>query len=158
MTQNITQIISSTKNGRLRIRLLAVSHFIDGQSRTQISKYLKVSRTSVNKWVKSYLDKGVVGLHGKKHTGRHKSLSEIQLQQLKDFVVTMAVKPDGGRLQGKDVQTYIAAEFGVQYQKSNIYNLLHELNLSWITTRSKHPKQSIEAQETFKKIPNKNDP
>jgi hypothetical protein len=30
--------------------------------------------------------------------------------------------------------------------------------LSWITTRSKHPKQSIEAQETFKKIPNKNDP
>jgi hypothetical protein len=28
---------------------------------------------------------------------------------------------------------------------------LHELNLSWITTRSKHPKPSIEAQETFKK-------
>ena len=72
-------------------------------------------------------------------------------------MVTRAVKPDGGRLQGKDVQAYISSEFGVQYQKSNVYNLLHELNLSWITTRSKHPKQSIEAQETFKKIPNKND-
>ncbi|PTP18423.1 hypothetical protein CWO07_25070, partial [Vibrio splendidus] len=36
--------------------------------------------------------------------------------------------------------------------------LLHELNLSWITTRSKHPKQSEEAQESFKKIPNRNDP
>ena len=55
MTQNLSQIISSTKNGRLRIRLLSISHFIDGQSRTQISKYLKVSRTSVNKWVKAYL-------------------------------------------------------------------------------------------------------
>lgn len=158
MTQNLSRIIASTKNGRLRIRLLAVSHFIDGQSRTQIAKYLKVSRTSVNKWVKAYLDQGVVGLHGEKHTGRHKRLSEMQLRQLKNFVVTMAVKPDGGRLQGKDVQAYIASEFGVQYQKSNIYNLLHGLNLSWITTRSKHPKQSIEAQETFKKIPNKNDP
>ena len=157
MNQKISQIIASTKNGRLRIRLLAVSHFIDGQSRTQISKYLKVSRTSVNKWVKSYLDQGITGLNGKKHTGRHKSLNEMQLVQLKNFVVTRAVKPDGGRLQGKDVQAYISSEFGIQYQKSNVYNLLHELNLSWITTRSKHPKQSIKAQETFKKIPNKND-
>ncbi|WP_284205863.1 IS630 family transposase [Psychromonas marina] len=40
--------------------------------------------------------------------------------------------------------------FGVQYKKSNIYNLLHELNLSWIATRSKHLKQSIDAQENFK--------
>ena len=75
MNQKISQIIASTKNGRLRIRLLAVSHFIDGQSRTQISKYLKVSRTSVNKWVKSYLDQGITGLNGKKHTGRNKSLN-----------------------------------------------------------------------------------
>ncbi|WP_425610157.1 hypothetical protein [Vibrio splendidus] len=30
--------------------------------------------------------------------------------------------------------------------------------MSWITTRSKHPKQSEEAQESFKKIPNRNDP
>ena len=59
MTQNLSQIISSTKNGRLRIRLLAVSHIIDRQSRTQISKYLKVSRTTVNEWVKSYLDMGL---------------------------------------------------------------------------------------------------
>ena len=88
MNQKISQIIASTKNGRLRIRLLAVSHFIDGQSRTQISKYLKVSRTSVNKWVKSYLDQGITGLNGKKHTGRHKSLNEMQLVQLKNFVVT----------------------------------------------------------------------
>ena len=42
--------------------------------------------------------------------------------------------------------------------KKNIYHLLHKLNLSWITTRSKYPKQSIEAQESCKKIQNKNDP
>ena len=59
MTQNLSQIIASTKNGKLRIRLLAVSHFIDRQSKTQISKCLKVSRTSVNKWVKAYLDQGL---------------------------------------------------------------------------------------------------
>ena len=36
-------------NGRLRIRLLAVSHFIDGKNRTEIAKFLKISSTSVNK-------------------------------------------------------------------------------------------------------------
>ncbi|SQD79137.1 transposase (fragment) [Moritella yayanosii] len=50
------------------------------------------------------------------------------------------------------------SEFDVLYQKINTYHLLHELNLSWITTRSKHPRQPLEAQDTFKKIPNGNDP
>ncbi|WP_443088871.1 helix-turn-helix domain-containing protein, partial [Vibrio sp. M260112] len=31
------------------MRLLALAHFKEGRSRTQIAKYLKVSRTSVNK-------------------------------------------------------------------------------------------------------------
>ena len=157
MTQNIRQIIASTTNARLRIRLLAVSHFIDGKNRTQIAQFLKVSRASVNKWVKCYLDNGLAGLKEKKHTGRPKGLTESQLQQVKNYVVNSAVKSDGGRLQGKDVQAYILSEFNVQYQKTNIYHLLHGLNLSWITTRSKRQKQSIEAQEDFKKIPNKND-
>ena len=47
--------------------------------------------------------------------------------------------------------------FGYQYHLSSIYKLLNRLGFSWITSHSKHPKQSIEAQEDFKKIPNKND-
>ena len=73
-------------------------------------------------------------------------------------IIDNAVKKGGSRLQGDDIKEYIETNFNVTYQKTNIYHLLHELNLSWITTRSMHPKQSIEAQETFKKIPNRNDP
>ncbi|WP_372154290.1 MULTISPECIES: helix-turn-helix domain-containing protein, partial [unclassified Vibrio] len=36
------------------MRLLALAHFKDGLSRTQIAKSLKVSRTSVNKWVRIF--------------------------------------------------------------------------------------------------------
>jgi transposase len=153
MTDNISQLISSTTNARMRLRFLAVSHFIDGKNRTQIATFLKVSRNSVNKWIHTYLHFGLEGLEEKKHTGRPKLLNEKQLSQLKRFVVDSAIKPGGGRLQGKDVQEYIATEFDVVYQKTNVYDILHQLKLSWITTRSKHPKQSIEAQETFKKIP-----
>ncbi|HFQ5284237.1 TPA: helix-turn-helix domain-containing protein [Vibrio vulnificus] len=41
------------------MRLLALAHFKDGHSRTQIAKFLKVSRTSVNKWVQTFLEQGL---------------------------------------------------------------------------------------------------
>ncbi|MFA0487325.1 helix-turn-helix domain-containing protein, partial [Vibrio sp. 10N.222.55.B11] len=45
----------------------ALAHFKDGLSRTQIAKSLKVSRTSVNKWVRIFFEEGLnlglVGLH-----------------------------------------------------------------------------------------------
>ncbi|SQD79267.1 transposase (fragment) [Moritella yayanosii] len=49
MDHDFYKIITSTSNARMRIRLLAVSHFVDGKNRTEIANFLKVSRTSVNK-------------------------------------------------------------------------------------------------------------
>ncbi len=64
-----------------------------------------------------------------------------------------AVKEQGGRLMGKDIQKYIHETYGVNYCLRNIYRLLNELELVWITSRSKYPKQDLVAQEAFKKIP-----
>jgi transposase len=157
MDHNFSKLIASTSNARMRIRLLAVSHFVDGKNRTEIASFLKVSRTSVNKWVTQYLNEGLEGLTEKPHTGRPALLTRVQRNQVKKYITDNAIKPQGGRLQGKDIQKYIHSEFAVLYQKTNIYHLFHELNLSWITTRSKHPKQSVEAQDAFKKIQNGND-
>lgn len=154
MTPGLPALIKTTSNARLRLRLLAVSHFIDGKNRTEIAAFLKVSRLSVNKWVKAYLDFGIDGLIEKPHTGRPSRLTPEQKERLKEYVKSNAIKPEGGRLQGRDISQFILNEFNISYQPSGIYRLLHELNLSWITTRSKHPKQSKEAQEGFKKIQN----
>ncbi|HCH5095821.1 TPA: helix-turn-helix domain-containing protein [Vibrio parahaemolyticus] len=35
--------------------ILALAQLKDGHSRTQIAKFLKVSQTSVNKWVQTFL-------------------------------------------------------------------------------------------------------
>ncbi|WP_376708513.1 helix-turn-helix domain-containing protein [Shewanella surugensis] len=60
----------------------------------------------------------------------------------------------GGRLTGADIHRYIQSEFGGNYHPDFIYYLLNHMGFSWITSRSKHPKQSIDAQEAFKQIPN----
>ena len=117
MDHNFSKLIASTSNARMRIRLFTVSHFVDSKSRTEISSFLKVSRTSVNKWVKQYLDAGLEGLNEKERSGRPSLLTAKQLTQVKKYVTDNAVKPQGGRLQGKDIQQYIQSEFGVLYQK-----------------------------------------
>lgn len=146
------------KRSRTRIRYLAVCLFVEGKSRADIARFLKVARGSVNKWVSNYLNIGIDALADAENYGRPPRLSPEQLSLLKEFVETSLLSDSGGRLQAKDVQEFLSVNFNVDYKPSNIYRLLHHLNFSWITSRSKHPKQSIEAQTAFKKLPAGNDP
>ena len=163
---NFSELVKTHQSVRLRLRYLALAHFQEGHSRTDIAKFLKVSRTSVNKWISQYHKNGLEGLTDKKTTGRKQllvtsvrqvpyhrplRLSEEQCEQLINHVKETAKSNAGGRLIGTDIQSYIADNFKFHYHLSSVYKLLHRLGFSWITSRSKHPKQSIEAQEDFKK-------
>ncbi|GIU20028.1 hypothetical protein TUM4636_33690 [Shewanella glacialipiscicola] len=140
------------------MRYLALLHFTEGHSRTAIATMLKVSRTSVNKWVTTYLSQGLSGLDDKPNPGRPPQLSLAQQASLKAFVQQRSLSEQGGRLMAKDLSHFIQSEFGVTFKQANIYRLLHQLGFSWITTRSRHPKQSEAVQEAFKKLPNGSDP
>lgn len=146
------------KDSRLKTRYLALYHFRLGVSRTQIATYLGVARGSVNTWVSDFLADGIDGLKSKKSPGRPCGLSRSELNKLSAFVHDNAIKPDGGRLMAEDVRRYIAEHLQVNYSLANVYRLLHSMGFSWITSRSKHPKQSQEVQKTFKKLPHGNDP
>lgn len=155
---NILALVKSEKSARKRMRYLALLHFTEGHSRTAIASMLKVSRTSVNKWVTTYLSQGLSGLDDKPNPGRPPQLSLAQQASLKAFVQQRSLSEQGGRLMAKDLSHFIQSEFGVTFKQANIYRLLHQLGFSWITTRSRHPKQSEAVQEAFKKLPNGNDP
>ena len=155
---NILALVKSEKSARKRMRYLALLHFTEGHSRTAIATMLKVSRTSVNKWVTTYLSQGLSGLDDKPNPGRPPQLSLAHQASLKAFVQQRSLSEQGGRLMAKDLSHFIQSEFGVTFKQANIYRLLHQLGFSWITTRSRHPKQSEAVQEAFKKLPNGSDP
>lgn len=154
----LKKLASQESNARVRIRLLAIYHFRLGKNRAQVARLLGVARGSVNKWVNRYLADGIEGIQTKASTGRPSKLSSNQRVQLANFVHTQVDTMDGGRLIGEDIQAFIAHQFHVDYSLRNIYHLLHGLGFSWITCRSKHPKQSEQAQEVFKNLPTGNDP
>ena len=66
-------------------------------------------------------------------------------------MIANSIKPTGGRLKGSLLVDYINQEFDVLYSLDNVYRLLHQLDFSWITSRSKHPKQDLDVQKAFKK-------
>lgn len=82
----LEQLAKNSKSSRMRNRYLAVSHFLDGKSRTNIAKYLKVARGSVNIWVTKYLNDGIDGLNEGEHSGRPAKLTNVQLEQLNNFI------------------------------------------------------------------------
>ncbi len=105
-----------------------------------------------------YLNTGLDSLVEKRRSGRPPALTDAQLKQLKSHISQVAKCPDGGQLHAIDIQRYITNHFDVDFKISNAYRLLHQLNFSWITSSSKHPKQSEERQDAFKKLPAGNDP
>lgn len=150
-SEEVLALYKTEKNARKRIRLLAISHFLDNPNRSEIARRLKVSRRSVNNWVSNYLKFGLEGLEAKKPKGREPYLSQKQQQQLRDYINRSSQSSEGGRLTGEAIHTYISQQFGVSYHSNAIYKLLKSLGFSWITSRSRHPKQSEEIQEEFKK-------
>ena len=85
------KLSKQTKDPRKKVRMLALAHFFEGKSRYQIAEYLKVSRTSVNKWVKDYLDHGLEGLEELPRSGRPCKLDDTQLKLLKVHVLNSII-------------------------------------------------------------------
>ncbi|MCL1048195.1 helix-turn-helix domain-containing protein [Shewanella abyssi] len=123
----LSQLIRKEKSAKMRLKLLAVLHFQDGKSRYQIASYLKVSRTSVNRWISNYLSHGLHGLEEKKHPGRPSGLSESQQVQLTNYIDNITENSKLDKFKGTDIQNYIDREFGIKYEISNIYKILARL-------------------------------
>ncbi len=148
------KLASQQKSIQMKMRLLALAHFKDGHSRTQIAKFLKVSRTSVNKWVQTFLEQGLEGLQEKPRTGRPAFLNAEQREQLSQYIKARAMDSSGGRLTGNDIHAYIVNEFGKHYHPDSVYYLLNHMGFAWITSRSNHPRQSQQIQDELKKNQN----
>ena len=139
-------------NPRTKIRLLALANIKDGASIKETAEFVKVGRVAVSNWVKWFKQGGLAGVSGQ-YKGRPQTITDEQLQMFKEYVLAKSIKKNGGRLTGEDIQCYLKTTFGIHYSLTHIYRLLKQLNISWITSRSRHPKQSQEVQDDFKKIP-----
>ncbi len=55
-------LITKETNGRMRVRLMALSHIKEGANNSQTARNLHISRRIVNEWVKRFYEHGLQGL------------------------------------------------------------------------------------------------
>ncbi|WP_318479456.1 helix-turn-helix domain-containing protein [Photobacterium leiognathi] len=125
---NFHQLARREKNGQNRIRLLALAHVQDGKNRDDIAVSLKVSRSSINNWVRLYRQYGIEGILNKPRSGRPLMLTNEQQKTLIQYVDEQ--KAQKIWIKGYEVRNYIRASFNVEFELSYVYRLLKKLNIT----------------------------
>ena len=134
---------------------LNFANVCDRTPKAQISQSLFISTDQIDAWLKRFHKQGVEGLKDKPRSGRPRLLHSDAHEALKQKIEDAQVARSGGRLQGKGIIELIKDEWGVTYSLSGIYYLMKDIGMSWISTRSRHPKQDEQSQMHFKKtLPN----
>ena len=140
-----------TQDKRHYQRLLALHYIQLGKSQSSVSSLLGKSSRSIQKWIRRYKDKGILGLQQSDIPGCPRKLSKDKLHTFAIEFISNQRSLSGGRLSALDAQALLKNKYSCDYKISSVYHLLHEAGLSWISGRSQNPNSSVEAQDAFKK-------
>lgn len=136
---------------RARIRLLALGHLQKGKEKMEVANMFQVSLTSLRKWLVRFMKNGILGLQEGKRCGRKKKLPLEKEEAFRLEVESLQDVREGGRIRGQDIQILLKEKFCADYALPSVYDVLERCGLSWISSRSKHPKSDPAIQEDFKK-------
>jgi transposase len=132
------------------IRLLALWKIQSGITETKVCEMLGKTHATIRQWRHLYESGGVEALLSiSPGRGRKSKLTDKQV--IEQILEAHNEEQKGGRIRCQDVLDMMAAKYNIVYSQPGMYKTLHRLGFSWITARSKHPKQDQESQEEFKK-------
>ncbi len=138
-------------HGRNRIRLLAMYHLQLGKSFKAISEIVKSHWKTVQSSLRRFRNHGFEGLFESQRSGAPRKINTIQESALFDKINTLSKSKTGGYITGKELHIMLLEEYGAKCALKTVYNTMHRLGFSWITSRSMHPKSNQETQNRYKK-------
>jgi len=135
---------------RYGIRLLALWKLQAGMTESELCEMIGKTHKTILRWRRLYEAGGITSLL-QMQKGRGRKAKIDQKEMLDEAIKTLTENMDGGRIRAQDLVNYFAEKHAVHCSLSGMYRCLHKLGYSWITSRSKHPKQNPEIIEDFKK-------
>jgi transposase len=158
--EQLDELIKSNSDYVVGIRLLAIKQFQKGKSSRDLEEFYGKSHMQLCTWARKFNEKGIEGLKNEHRSGRQPRMSKIQLLEMKEIILTKSPEEYGfnsGTWTCIMLVDLIKDHFGVEYTKSNVYNILtKKLGLSYQKGRGFFPEESVEQQEEFKKVIKKN--
>ena len=135
---------------RVRERLLGFYNLILGKNRIDSAKAVGRNPEWLRSWVLRYDEGGYENLFDKAKPGQPKHLTSEQEVELVQEIISMQENRNGGRITGNEIKEYIEKKYNKTFKNNSIYDLLNRLGLSWVSSRSKHPKSDEKKQKAFK--------
>lgn len=135
---------------RVRERLLGIHNLMLGKNRIEAAQSVGRNPEWLRMWVLRYEDSGLEGLSDKAKSGQPKFLTDKQESELIADIIKMQDERDGGRITAEEIRIHIIKKYKVEYKSRGVYDLLYRLGLSWVSSRSKHPKADLKKQKSFK--------
>ncbi|MDW0188782.1 helix-turn-helix domain-containing protein [Sphingobacterium thalpophilum] len=114
------------------VRLYLVYLVALGHSSRRLSELHSISFKQITNWVHRFEKEGIEGLKDKKGRGRRSGLSEEQLERIKELVIKETPLNHGYQSEkwtGPLLIQWIKREYGLVYQKAQIYNLLAKVGI-----------------------------
>ncbi|HZK52849.1 MAG TPA: helix-turn-helix domain-containing protein [Desulfosporosinus sp.] len=128
----IKNLIAENESYTVGARLHVVYLVAMGHSSRKLSEIHNISFKQITNWVHRFENEGIEGLKDRKGRGRHSALSEADLLKIKLLITTEKPSKYGFETEkwtGPMVKQWIQKEYGVEYQKAQIYNLLSKIGI-----------------------------
>jgi transposase len=145
------KMMKKMKHGRNRIRLLAMHHIQLGKSLILVSKIVQTHWITVQKWLKRFKTDGFDGLYESKRSGAPRKIQQEEEKFISDKLSSLSAAKTGGYITGKQMHQTLVDKYNIKCCLKTVYNSMHKLKFSWITSRSIHPKSNLEVQDQYKK-------
>ena len=140
--EEVLEAMKKEKNAVVKERLLAVSMFLDGESKTEIRRLMHRGVNFVGRWITAYFNGGVEALTDNRGGDHRSYLNKEQMQELKRIITqTQPVYAKGW--DGHLIVDLIEHHFQIKYTSRNsVYKLLKRLNLTCKVATKIDPKKS----------------
>jgi transposase len=153
MVAELRDAARAEHRGKVRARLLAMAHLLEGGERGATARQFGMSRNVLRIWVGRYNATGLAGLVDRHGGGAPARLTAEQRDALKERVLAGAdlERDEIVAYRILDIRALAEREFGVRYSHGGMHRVLHAIGCAWLVPRPRHPKGEAEAQDEFKK-------
>lgn len=149
--EELVELYKREKNAKQKVRYHALVLMHEFKNCTKVAEIIKKSERSVQLWVKTFNKDGLKGIVLNSPPGRPSSLSESQLEELKNDILThpRELEYDFSNWEGKSVSEHIRKKFGVALKVRRCQYILHELGFTLQRPKYAFPKADPEEQKEF---------
>ncbi len=156
---DIKALISSDERYGIGIKLYAIHQLSLGVASRKLEELYHTSFKQILNWAHRFEAEGLEGLRDRKGRGRKAGLSKEQLSVLHDLISKESPTAYGYNTEswtGPILIDWIKKNFGREYKKAQIYNIIKGLGFTYQKAKGFYPEADPVAQEEFKETLKKN--